>query len=75
MTVYKPILPKPNLLRWEIAVALLIKIVLLVGLWFLIFRWPQQPAEKPDIGSHFALPAVTSSSVSMLPQKEVSHVR
>lgn len=36
-------LPKPSLLRWEIGVALLIKIVLLTGLWFLIFRWQDKP--------------------------------
>jgi len=50
-------LPKPGLLRWEIGIALLIKILLLIGLWFLIFRWMDKPNGKPDIAEHFALPA------------------
>jgi len=50
-------------LRWEIGVALLIKIVLLTGLWFLIFRWPDKPTAKPDIAAHF-LPASPPTQVS-----------
>jgi hypothetical protein len=48
---------KSSLLGWEIGTALLIKVILLTGLWFLIFRWQERPAVKPDIAAHFALPA------------------
>ncbi len=68
------VLPKSSLLRWEIGIALLIKVVLLVGLWFLIFRWLDRPASKPDIAEHFAPPVVTTDFSSQ-PQKESSHVR
>jgi hypothetical protein len=54
--IAKPMHLKPGRLRWEIAVAMLIKIVLLFGLWFLIFRWQDRPASKPDVAEHFALP-------------------
>jgi hypothetical protein len=57
MTASKPTLPKPYTLRWEITAALFVKLILLTGLWFMIFHWLQQPAEKPDIATHFALPA------------------
>ena|GEM_PF-754268 len=60
-TSLKPI-PKPGLLRWEIGLALLIKILLLTALWFLIFRWQDPPASKPDIADHFALSATASKS-------------
>lgn len=72
-----PALPKPNLLRWEIGAALLIKVLLLTGLWFLIFRWLGRPAVKPDIARHFELPAA-SIDVSSQPSqssKEFRHVR
>lgn len=70
-------LPKLSLLRWEIAVALLIKILLLTGLWFLIFRWQDRPVSKPDIADHFALPALQPSNpdFSSQPQQESRHVR
>lgn len=67
-------IPKPSLLRWEISFAVLIKAVLLVGLWFVIFRWPERPAGKPDIAAHFALPAL-SADFSSQPPKETRHVR
>lgn len=57
-------LSKPSLLRWEIGVALLIKVVLLTGLWFLIFRWQDRPATKPDMAEHFTLPAAHSPPTS-----------
>lgn len=60
MPASKSPLSKSNWLRWEITAALLIKIILLIGLWFLIFRVLQQPAEQPDIAEHFALPATLS---------------
>jgi hypothetical protein len=71
-------LPKPGLLRWEIGIALLLKIILLTGLWFLIFRWPDQPSGKPDIAAHFELPAAQPAiptDFSSHPPKESRHVR
>ncbi|MGY6277090.1 cytochrome oxidase putative small subunit CydP [Methylomonas sp. MgM2] len=64
MTIDKPTLPKPGLLRREICFALFIKLILLIGLWFLIFRWQEQPAVKPDMAKHFALSPSQSSSRS-----------
>ncbi|MEF3076274.1 cytochrome oxidase putative small subunit CydP [Methylobacter sp. Wu1] len=73
------ILPRPGLLRWEIGIALLIKIILLMGLWFLIFRWEGKPSTgKPDIAQRFSLPAKQSSitpSLSSQSYKEFRHVR
>lgn len=71
-------IPKSGLLRWEIAIALLVKIILLTGLWFLIFRWPDQPVAKPDIAERFALPALQNPinpDFSSQPSKESRHVR
>ncbi|MDD5274336.1 MAG: hypothetical protein PHU14_16660 [Methylovulum sp.] len=48
-------------LRWELGVALLLKILLLTGLWFLLHRWPERPVVKPDIAAHFALPVSSSN--------------
>jgi hypothetical protein len=70
-----PELPKPNRLRWEIGIALLIKILLLFGLWFLIFRWIDRPAGKPDIALHFNLPAAASNDFSSQSTKESRHDR
>ena len=67
-------LPKVHRLRWEITTALLIKIVLLIGLWFLIFRWMNRPLSKPDIAEHFALPAAVSTDFYQ-PNQEPRHVR
>ena len=66
-------LPKPGLLRWEIGIALLIKIILLIGLWFLLFRWHGKP-QQPDISGLFSAPAVTRDYSSQ-PVKESSNVR
>lgn len=74
-TAQHPALPKPNRLRWEIGIALLIKILLLLGLWFLIFRWMDKPAAKPDIAEHFDLPAAASSDFSSQSTKESRHDR
>ncbi|MBD9362860.1 cytochrome oxidase putative small subunit CydP [Methylomonas fluvii] len=70
-------IPKSGLLRWEIAVALLIKVILLTGLWFLIFRWQERPVAKPDIAAHFALPAKPGATnpVSSPSTQESRHVR
>jgi hypothetical protein len=77
-TPLEPVLPKSSLLRWEIGFAMLIKILLLVGLWFLIFRWMDKPNDKPDIAEHFALPAAQPQSnpeFSSQLTKESRHVR
>jgi hypothetical protein len=74
----KPALPKSSLLHWEIGAAMLIKILLLIGLWFLIFRWMDKPVSKPDIAEHFVLPAAQPQSnpdFSSQPSKESRHVR
>jgi len=73
------ILPHPKLLRWEIGIALLIKIILLTGLWFVIFRWEGKPSPaKPDIAQRFSLssaqPSITPGFLSQS-NKETSHVR
>jgi len=44
----------PNRFAWEIGVALSLKILLLIGLWFLLFRWLGQPLQQIDITRHFA---------------------
>lgn len=67
------LLPKPGALRWQIAIALLLKIVLLTGLWFLLFRWPDRPPDKPDIAELFAPPVHTDFSSQS--EKESHHVR
>ncbi len=77
-TDHHPVLPKASLLRWEISLALLVKCLFLIGLWFLIFRWMDRPVGKPDVAAHFALPAMPSGDPSdIFPQqkKEPSHVR
>ena len=62
-------------LRWELGVALLIKIILITGLWFLIFRWSEKPAVKPDVAQLFA-PAQQQTiepSHFSLPETQESH--
>lgn len=73
-----PLLPRPGLLRWEIGIALLIKVILLTGLWFLIFRWQDRPINKPDIAAHLAMPATQTPAnpdFSSHSVKEPRHVR
>jgi hypothetical protein len=76
-------------LRVEIAVAIVLKVVLLTALWFLIFRWLGGASPvRPNIADKFAPPAsqVSSASVPTLhsrrigpealnPQQETIHVR
>ncbi|HLF96222.1 MAG TPA: hypothetical protein VI457_03680 [Methylococcaceae bacterium] len=51
-------LPRAGELRREIAAALLLKAILLLGLWALIFRWNgERPAARPDVAERFALPS------------------
>lgn len=47
--------PKLSLLGKELGLALLVKLILLVGLWLMIFHWQDHPATKPDIAEHFSL--------------------
>jgi hypothetical protein len=54
-------LPQSGSLRVELGWVLLLKIVLLIGLWWLIFRWMDRPTHAPDIARHFDLPALSSS--------------
>jgi len=77
-TSIEPVIPKSSLLRWEIGFAMLIKILLLIGLWFLIFRWMDKPTTKPDIAEHFALPTAQQTSnpaFSSQLNQESRHVR
>ncbi|MDD4915825.1 MAG: hypothetical protein PHW13_12405 [Methylococcales bacterium] len=78
LTLKPATIPKSGLFRWEIGIALLFKIVLLTGLWFLIFRWSDKPAEKPDIAAHLLSPggqAMISPDLFAQPQQETRHVR
>lgn len=61
-------------LRRKIGIAMLIKILLLTGLWLLIFRWQDRPASTPDIASHFAMPG-PSPALSLPQPKKSKHVR
>jgi hypothetical protein len=55
--------PRTGTLRFEITAALLIKVMLLIGLWFLIFRYGGKPPDpQPDIAEHFRLPAASSQT-------------
>jgi hypothetical protein len=55
-------------LHWELVLALAFKIILLFGLWWMLFRWSGSSTAKPDIAAHFALPVSLST-------KEVHHDR
>lgn len=57
-------IPKPGLLRVEIGIAMAIKLILLIGLWALIFRWQDKPPAKPDMATHLALPSGRPESPS-----------
>ena len=59
----KPLLPAIGLLRWEIAGALMIKILLLTALWFLIFHWQEHPTSKPAMSDHFSKQPVKNSHI------------
>jgi hypothetical protein len=77
--ITKPVtIPSSSLFRWEIGIALFIKVLFLIGLWFLIFRWPDKPAVKPDIAAHFVPVSPQSqvnSNFSSQSSKESLHVR
>lgn len=60
-------IPAPSRLRREIGAALVIKLLLLFGLWWLLFRWQDRPQTQPDMAAHLALPsaqAVYSKSIT-----------
>jgi len=77
--ITKPVtIPRSSLFRWEIGIALFIKVLFLIGLWFLIFRWPDKPTAKPDIAAHFLQPPTPPQAVpdfSSQSSKESHHVR
>ena len=64
--------PSPRkTLRREIAAALLIKVVLLWGLWYLAFRHEgDKPAAKPDIAELFRNTKATTPPQSSVTSKE-----
>lgn len=71
---------KPGTLRFEIMLALLLKLLLLAGLWFLLFRWPGRPSAPPaDIAERFQLAGAMSrpdtADASSHPSQEIPHVR
>lgn len=71
---------KPGTLRFEITLALLIKLLLLTGLWLLVFRWPGRPSAPPaDIAERFQLTGAMSwpdtADSSSHPSQETPHVR
>jgi hypothetical protein len=71
---------KKDHLRFEIAAALLVKVLLLTGLWFLIFRFDgHEPAPRADIAERFRLPPIVSRvqppDASSIHPSETTHVR
>lgn len=71
-------IPKSGLLRWELSLALVVKVLLLLGLWFLIFRWSGRPVDKPDIAAHFmqqSTPLPAQPEALFQSQQELNHVR
>lgn len=75
-SVFERYWQKANVLRWEIGVALFIKVLLLTALWFLIFRWQDRPTTKPNIADRFSLTAEHASPVILSrPLEEPHHDR
>lgn len=72
-------LPKTGRFRLELTAALILKVALLVGLWFVIFRFEgKKPAQQPDIAEHFQLNAAPPRSPDPDSQPrplETDHVR
>ena len=72
---------KSGSLRFELAAALLLKALLLIGLWWLIFRFDGQEAQpQPDIVKQLGLSPVSrqspaSAPIPTQPMMETSHVR
>lgn len=63
-------------LRFELTAALVLKVILLVALWFVIFRYGgKKAAPQPDIAEQFQLPATAGPSESTHSPLENSHVR
>ena len=58
---------KTGTLRFELSAALVLKVILFVALWFVIFRFNGKKAEpQPDIAEQFQLPAVSESTKTPL---------
>ena len=72
-------LPKTGRFRLELTAALILKVALLVGLWFVIFRFDgNKPAPQPEIAEHFQLspqPVRTSGPIPNPRPMETDHVR
>jgi hypothetical protein len=63
-------------LRFELTAALVLKVILLVALWFVIFRYGgKKAAPQPDIAEQFQLPASAGPSESTHSPLENPHVR
>ncbi len=67
-------------LRFEISVALLVKVVLLIALWLVIFRYGgRRPDAQPGIAEHFGLPVasrpVLNPESTSTPTLETPYVR
>jgi hypothetical protein len=62
-----------DFLRWEIGAALLVKVLLLTGLWSPFFRGGGESA-KPDVGALFVAGAAAGSH-SSTSQSEDAHGR
>jgi hypothetical protein len=66
----------PESLRFELTVALVLKVILLVALWFVIFRFGgKKAAPQADIAEQFQLPAAVGPTQSPPSPKENPHVR
>ena len=58
---------KTGTLRFELSAALVLKVILFVALWFVIFRFNgKKAAPQPDIAEQFQLPAVSESTKTPL---------
>ena len=72
-------LSKSSTLRFEITAALIIKVLLLVGLWFVIFRFPgRESGARPDIAAQLLTPVDLRSAPPDSPTSQSSenpHVR
>ena len=56
---------KTGTLRFELSAALVLKVILFVALWFVIFRFNgKKAAPQPDIAEQFQLPAASESTIT-----------
>jgi len=67
---------KTGTLRFELTAAMVLKVILLVSLWFAVFRYGgEKAAPQPDIAEQFQLPAAAGTSESPHSPLENTHVR